>query len=392
MYSFGGSRRCDPKSLDAKYEAILAVLCAHNSHAEMKRSDSEWLGATWWTFLRNTLKQHDAWPKFKTLLEQNKLNFNTANKLPAGQTLSPTRSIPYFCLAVEALDDDWELQKLIEFFLEQMLSRGQLLDFKIRNPEALRDNLLSGRSNIDVCSEANAHFDHLVKVFTDGVEGVTGDQAALSQEVAGVESESNFSNSSNTTSAYQDAVRQRTFDLHLVYKQFKSEWIVRFEENIGFEADPSSFLKIVQLYLHQAEEFQIMEKEISPMHFRAAALARLVSNIRPISRRPPTVDSDSNMDAERIMGQINEIFALRVFFYCLGMNSSDLRAEGVSAVVKDLIDAFKNKDPQLGLLIAIAKLLKASSKLDEPKRNEEEHIKALFRRFQTSLRQRIPSG
>jgi len=154
----------------------------------------------------------------------------------------------------------------------------------------------------------------------------------------------------------KQTIRERFRDILTHYETFKRDLIPHLDGK-GFYLNQTVLFTICCLYMNDLKEVKILHgtEKGGDNHKRAAYLARLNSNFRPIIS--DEVEMDEQKKSYRIVLLVNEMFALTVFEMLLGVPRCLLDDPDYDKVQRDLIFIFCFRDPQKELLVATARLV-----------------------------------
>lgn len=160
--------------------------------------------------------------------------------------------------------------------------------------------------------------------------------------------------------AYEkEFVNRRYGDLVTVFSEFDKGQ--RASGIDGYRINHTILWAICHIYandLKPIRQFHNNSRGVGPNR-RAAFLARLISNHRPIYISEFTSDYEVGPDLDAVL-KINESFAIAVFFHFLVILEDDIkRCDALLDVVRELMFIFTHRDPQTESFVCIARMATA---------------------------------
>lgn len=147
---------------------------------------------------------------------------------------------------------------------------------------------------------------------------------------------------------------QRLNDLKAAYRSFK-ESKIKSNPRLDFKMNQSLLVTVCLLYISDLRTHSRKRDGSSRPYTdrvrRAAHISRIISKFRPIVFE----GAFDSVDTEVMM--VNEEFAVFVFFLYLGITPDNLPSQLVKDLARDLKYVFAFSDPQVDLLVTLARVL-----------------------------------
>jgi hypothetical protein len=148
-------------------------------------------------------------------------------------------------------------------------------------------------------------------------------------------------------------LHDRLRDLKRAFQVFQSEKLKDTTKEWPFQLNEALLITTCFLYLNDLKEFKVFhDVDTGTDHLkRSAYLSRWISNMRPIQFEKSYKSAITNTD----LMNLNEEYALYVFFLYLGITEESIDLPVVEGLTRDLRFIFKFRDPQRELLVALAR-------------------------------------
>jgi hypothetical protein len=152
----------------------------------------------------------------------------------------------------------------------------------------------------------------------------------------------------------------RLNDLKRAYRVFRDTKLKDTGKEWPFWINESILITVCFLYLNDLKEFKVFhDVDTGTDHLkRCAYISRWISNMRPIE-----FDKSYKINNPNLLN-LNEEYAIFIFFLYLGINMNSIELPILEAISRDLKYIFKFRDPQRELLVSLARAIEAAVKAE----------------------------